>query len=130
MAEATSSPLDAVLGPDFEWAALAKAEVVRVPPPASGPILLIVSGLILLAAAAGNLGPIGVPLGLVTIAFAVGWWIWKKPTYQLRLRMRTGESVPFESKSREEADRLASEIRAEVAKRAPEDRPRDRTEPS
>jgi len=121
VAEATSSPLDAALGPDFEWAAIVKTEVVRVPPPASGPILLIVSGLILLAAAAGNLGPIGVPLGLLTIAFAIGWWIWKKPTYQLRLATRGGESVPFESKSREEVDRLAAAIQSEAARRAPQD---------
>lgn len=117
MAEAPSSVLDAVLGPDFEWAALVKAEVVRVPPPASGPILMIVSGLILLAAAAGDLGPIGVPIGLLTIAVAVGWWIRKKPTYQLCLTTRNGESVPLESRSREEVDRLAAAIQTEVASR-------------
>jgi hypothetical protein len=130
VAEDESPSLEAVLGPDFEWSALVEAEVVRVPPPASGPILLIVSGLILLAAAAGNLGPIGVPLGLLTIAFAIGWWIWKKPTYQLRLATRGGESVPFESKSREEADRLAVAIQKEAASRAPEDRVRDGVAPS
>lgn len=105
-----STGVDAALGPDFDWAALEKTEIVRVPPPANGPILMIVVGLVVLAASAGDLGLAGVPVGLVIIAVAIGWWVWKKPSWQLRLTTGSRESVPFESVSREEVEGLASAI--------------------
>ncbi len=107
-----TTPLEAKLGRELDISGLERVEVVRVAPPANGPILMIVAGLVMLAAAMGELGWIGVPAGLATIAAAVGWWAWKKPTFQLQLTASEGKSVPFESASREEVEGLAAAIEA------------------
>lgn len=104
-------------GHSFEVTEIESVEIVEVPTAATGPILMIPAGLAFLAAAAGDIGLIGIPIGLGLIAGAAIWWERKTPTFQLRLHTDGGDWWPVEDKDRSVVESLAVSI--EAARRKP-----------
>lgn len=86
------------------------ADLHREPAAASGPILMIVVGLICLLSATGDVGVMGAVLGAGLIAAAAIWWTQKKPSFQVILSKEGGEEIPFESLDEQEAARVLEAI--------------------
>jgi hypothetical protein len=79
----------------------------RVPPAATGPVLMVVCGVLSLLAVAGDSPVVGGLLGVALLAGAAGWWWRKQPTFALRLQTAAGEVTPFESRDEQIVNRIA-----------------------
>jgi len=97
-------------GQTYDLAGVTSARIVEVPTAATGPILMGVTGFVFLAAAAGDFGPAGLPVGLGFLAGAVLWWRAKKPQFQLRLETPSGEICPIEDPDRDAVAAVLREI--------------------
>ncbi len=82
------------------------AEVLRVEKAATGPILLIATGIICLLSVSGDGGLRGALAGVGMIVGAVAWWALKKPNFHVLLSMEDGQATPFESQD----ERIASKV--------------------
>ncbi len=99
-----------VSGWHYALSDIESAEVFRQPTAATGPILMIVIGLLSLLAATGEAGASAALLGAASIAGAAIWWTQKKPTFQIILRTSAGEPTPFESRDEQLATRVLQAI--------------------
>ena len=84
----------------------------RVPPASTGPILMIVCGILCLLAVAGNSPLVGGVIGVGLLVGAAGWWMKKKPAFAVRLRTESGEVTPVESYDEQFVDRVAAALEA------------------
>ncbi len=85
-------------------------EVLRVEKAATGPILMIATGIICLLSAGGDAGLGGALTGVGMIVAAVAWWTQKKPNFQVSLSMEDGEATPFESEDEQVASSVLKAI--------------------
>ncbi len=104
-------------GTSYPLAQIDGASTVREPAAASGPVMMIVAGLVCLLAAVGEVGFLGVALSVVLIGAAVVWWTRKRPTFQLRVRTPSEETVVFESRDEERVRQAADALAAALASR-------------
>jgi hypothetical protein len=79
----------------------------RVPPASTGPILMIVCGILCLLSVAGSSPLVGGVIGIGLLVGAAGWWMKKKPAFTVRLRTASGEVTPIESQDPQFIDRVA-----------------------
>jgi len=82
----------------------------RVPPASTGPILMIVCGILCLLSVAGNSPLVGGVIGIGLLIGAAGWWMKKKPAFTVRLRTPSGEVTPIESQDPRFVDRVAAAL--------------------
>lgn len=99
-----------IAGSQHAIAEIRRAELRREPAAASGPILMIVVGVICLLATTGNVGIWGAVMGVALIAAAAVWWTQKKPSFQVSLSTGFGEEVPFESPDEQTASRVLEAV--------------------
>ncbi len=85
-------------------------EILRVPTAATGPILMIATGIICMFAVGGNAGLGGVLAGVGMIVGAIAWWTQKKPNFQVSLSMEDGLAAPFESPDEQVASSVLKAI--------------------
>jgi hypothetical protein len=82
----------------------------RVPPASTGPILMIVCGILCLLSVAGNSPLVGGVVGIGLLVGAAGWWMKKRPAFTVRLRTESGEVTPIESQDPHFVDRVAAAL--------------------
>ncbi len=85
-------------------------EILRVPTAATGPILMIATGIIFLLSFGGDAGFGGALTGVGMIVAAVVWWTQKKPNFQVSLSMEDGQATPFESQDEQVASSVLKAI--------------------
>jgi hypothetical protein len=85
-------------------------EILRVPKAATGPILMIASGIVCVLAVGGDVGLEGALVGIGLIAGAVAWWTQKKPSFHVSLSTKDGQVVPFESQDEQAAHSVLNAI--------------------
>ena len=94
----------------------------RVPPASTGPILMVVCGILCLLAVTGNSPLVGAVVGVGLLAGAAGWWMKKKPAFTIRLRTASGEATPIESQDEPFVGRVAGALEAARSDAGPEGR--------
>jgi hypothetical protein len=94
----------------------------RVPPASTGPILMIVCGILCLLAVTGNSPFVGAVVGVGLLAGAAGWWMKKKPAFTVCLRTASGEVTPIESQDEQFVGRVAAALEAARSDAGPEGR--------
>jgi hypothetical protein len=94
----------------YDLAIVRSAKSLRVPAAATGPILMIVVGVLCLLAATGDAGTTGLITGLGLVGAAIVWWTQKKPTFVVQLETAEGEISPVESRDSDFVTRIVDAI--------------------
>lgn len=105
----TGTRLEAA-GDAHDLAGVSAATLARQPAAATGPILMIVAGLLCLLSVTGEAGWTGGAVGAGLLVGAGVWWRLKQPTFQVRLESLEGELTAYESRDEERAGRVLSAV--------------------
>ena len=81
-----------------------------VPAAATGPILMIVVGVLCLLAATGEAGTTGLVTGGGLVGAAVVWWTRKRPTFVVELDTAEGDIRPVESRDADFVERVVGAV--------------------
>jgi hypothetical protein len=108
-----------VPGARYPLGEIRSVERERVPPATTGPVLMVVCGVLSLLAVAGESPAVGGLLGVALLTGAAGWWWKKRPTFALRLQTASGEVTPFESRDAQSVDRIAAALTSGASAASP-----------
>jgi hypothetical protein len=108
----------------YDLTSVRSAKSLRVPAAATGPILMIVVGVLCLLAATGDAGTTGLMTGIGLVGAALVWWTQKKPTFVVQLETAEGEISPVESRDSDFVTRIVDAIQRAGKERGREERGR------
>jgi hypothetical protein len=94
----------------YDLGKVRSARSVRVPAASTGPILMIVVGVLCLLAATGEAGTTGLVAGIGLLGAAILWWTQKKPTFVVELDTPEGTISPVESRDADFVDRVVAAV--------------------
>ncbi len=109
-----------LVGPDwrFQLSKIESVQLQRIITAATGPILMIASGVICLLSSFGDGGMMRAMMGVGLLIPATIWWVRKKPRFQVHLHMAGEDAIAFESPDEQFAAQVLAAI--EDARVSPE----------
>jgi hypothetical protein len=99
-------------GQTYAMSGITSVKTFEKTPSRKGPIVLIVIGLLMLAA-----GKSALVLGLLLLAGGIAWWVISKPDYSVLLTSASGEAKAYSSKDKEFVSKIVGAVNNAIVHR-------------